>query len=178
MMGYVQRHQMVKCYLARKFLAASLAVSAVTAEAVALDFTMACEAKDGTLIKLENPPRSYPWTPQSERITAEFKPNQNGVYEGIAHTNLWKDLEKRPLPATLTPSEGSFMIFEPTWGGGNRPFKLLKLDLRDTKLFKLAVEADVTKNERDGVLVTRYTCIMRCNGKEVGVVPTTTCPPG
>ena len=59
MMGYVQRHQMVKCDLARKFLAASLAVSAVTAEAVALDITMACEAKDGTLIKLENPPSLF-----------------------------------------------------------------------------------------------------------------------
>lgn len=178
MRGYFQMCSIVMRGLAPKFLAASLAISAPTDAVVALEFTMTCEAKDGTLIKLENPPRSFPWTPQTERITAEFTPNPNGVFEGVAYTNLWKELEKRPLPATLTPSEGSFMIFEPTWGGGNRPFKLLKLDLRDTKLFKLAVEADVTKNERDGVLVTRYSCIMRCNGKEVGVVPTRTCPPG
>jgi hypothetical protein len=162
------------CWLAA---IAWLAITLNVGSAHAVEFDLACEAKDGTLITLENPPKSYPWSPQSEKVRAQFSFNPNGVYEGVAHSNRWRELESRPLPATLTPSEGSFMIFEPSWGGANRPRKLLKLDLRDEKIFKLAVEAEVTKNDRDGVLVTRYTCVMSCNGKQVGLVPTKTCPP-
>jgi hypothetical protein len=150
------------------FAAASLTTISVHAQTVSID----CEAKDGALVQFDKSPAMTAWGPVRELINGTFKLDGEGNYSGSATTTLWPTMKDRLLPATWTPSMGNFMIYEPNWGGGKRPLKMIGVDITaSAPRFRRAASASPTRDEADGVLIERYTCTIKCGDEVISGSP-------
>lgn len=142
----------------------------------AKEISIACEAKDGSYLPFTNPQSNpSPWSPVRELIRASLVRTPEGNYEGTAVTDFWPGLAERQLPATWTPSMGHLAIYEPNWGGGKRPFKLIGIDVsKSARELRSAAEVSTSRETADGVLITRYVCTVKC-GRQAPHIGVPTC---
>ena len=149
----------------KRAASALVALLATTSCSVsASEIAIHCEAKDGSYLAFTTPlGMPSAWAPVRETIRASLSRTPDGNYEGTATTDLWQALAELQLPATWTPSMGHPMIYEPNWGGGKRPFKLIGIDISNAAgQFRAAAEVSTSRDTAEGVLITRYVCAVQC----------------